>query len=159
MAWWRGAGASSGELDEATEEFVWLWEHLLEHEPAMNGVRLSFMAGDMQQLAERHEPARQAFRKLRDRQSAAVDGTNSGKQDVIDWLHLNQVIGDQEDTLRWYDRIKGRPSAAAQFQPVETALSAGQPRPQQRLWIEEAQAVGEPQDALRRRLEEALASK
>src|SRR4051812_12591822 len=35
--------ASAGKLDEATDAYVWLWEHMLEHEPAMLGVRASFM--------------------------------------------------------------------------------------------------------------------
>jgi thioredoxin-like negative regulator of GroEL len=250
----------AGDLDEATEELVWLWENMLDHEPAMYGVRLSFMVRDMQRLAERHEPARTAFTKLRDRLSVSIDGGRPGREDLIDWIHLNQVIGDQEATLTWYDRIKGRPSAAEQFSHVdrdlfelliqserwadagafhadpasvitqaiaraaeyasyekerldeqeqrqsaayrrqslredasvlyaaclaagrdnaaaevasllltqqddaparaaliEAALWAGQPRPGQRRWLDEAEGMGEPQDALRQRLEEALA--
>ncbi len=249
------------ELDEATEEFVWLWDHMLD-EPSMYGVRLSYMVNEMQSLAQRHEPARKAFTKLRDRLNAAIDSGRPGSEELIDWVRLNEVIGDQEATLTWYDRIKGRPSAAAQFERVdrdlfellirherwadagafhadpatvirekiasdednalyekerfdeverrqtaayrrqslredastlyaaclaagredaagevasllltqqddvpartaliEAALWAGQPRPDQRRWLEEAQALGDIQDGLRERLEGAFAGK
>jgi len=32
--------ANAGKFDEATEEYAWLWQHMLEHEPAMLGVRV-----------------------------------------------------------------------------------------------------------------------
>lgn len=31
--------ADAGRLDDATAEYVWLWEHMLEHDPALHGVR------------------------------------------------------------------------------------------------------------------------
>ena len=46
--------------DEAAAEFAWLWQHALEHDPAMLGVRLSFMASDMKILAERSPAAKRS---------------------------------------------------------------------------------------------------
>jgi len=42
--------ANSPNLDEATEAYAWLWEHILEHEPAMFGVRASFMLAEIVDL-------------------------------------------------------------------------------------------------------------
>lgn len=110
-----------GELDEATKEFVWLWDHMLD-EPSMYGVRLSYMVNEMRSLAQRHEPARKAFTKLRDRLNVAVDSGRPSRDELVDWVRLNDVIGDQQETLTWYDRIKGRPSAAEQFSHVDRDL-------------------------------------
>ena len=40
------------ELNAATEAFSWLWQHMLEHDEASAGVRLSFMTTDMTELAQ-----------------------------------------------------------------------------------------------------------
>lgn len=39
--------ANAGKLDEATEAYAWLWEHMLEHEAAMFGVRASFVLAEI----------------------------------------------------------------------------------------------------------------
>lgn len=55
-----------GEYAKATDEYAWLWEHMLEHEPAMVGVRGSFMVSDMQRLASKDAGARKRFVELRE---------------------------------------------------------------------------------------------
>ncbi len=110
--------AMRGELDEATEEFVWLWDNMLEFSPAMYGVRLSFMAGNMTDLAERHSPAREAFTGLRDRLQPAVDDGSADREVMIDWLHLNRIIADDRATLSWFDRTKGDPRVSQAIEPV-----------------------------------------
>ena len=64
----------AGRYEEATAEHVWLWEHMLEHEPALYGVRMSFFAGDLQRLVNDHAPARAAIEQLRDRAAPAASG-------------------------------------------------------------------------------------
>ena len=112
----------SGKPDEATEEFAWLWEHMLEFEPAMVGVRGSFMAGDMQKLAARHAPAKAAFTKLRD---AAAEKLKQGTPDSEvrdDWVVLNEIIGDEDATLAWFDGVKGKPDDAKAVDRVSFRL-------------------------------------
>jgi thioredoxin 1 len=93
---------ASGDLDEATREFAWLWEHITEANPEMAGVRVSFMASEMEALAARSEPARSRFREIRDRN---VIGTDSTGQARLDWIVLNEVLGETDATLGWFDRF------------------------------------------------------
>ncbi len=109
--------AQRGKLDEATEEYAWLWQNMLKFEPSMRGVRLSFMVGDMSRLAKRHTPALEKFRQLRDRYSPLVNAATDG-QAASDWVALNKVIGDEASTLKWYERVKDDPAAARAVEQV-----------------------------------------
>ena len=93
--------------DEATKEFLWLWDHMLEYDPAMSGVRVSFMATSMQGLASEHPPAREAFAAVRDNVEARLKSDNKTWNDLTDWIVLNKVVADEDRTLAWFDRIKG----------------------------------------------------
>lgn len=98
-----------GKLEKATDEYVWLWKHMLEQEPAMMGVRGSYMASEMQDLAARHEPAKARFTALRDEAEARLKGKDKTFDDLTDWIVLNEVLADDERTLAWFDRIKDEP--------------------------------------------------
>lgn len=84
--------------DEALAELVCLWEHALEHEPAMVGVRSSFMLGDIGDLITVHPPAREAFEAIRDREEAALCTDESDASDFID---LCVALGEEDRVLRW----------------------------------------------------------
>jgi len=101
---------TAGKYDESTDEYVWLWENMLKHSPHHAGVRGSFMAGDMQQLVSEHEPARARFAKLRDATEARLTSGKSRSDDRDDWIVLNEVVGDNERTLAWFDAVKNDPS-------------------------------------------------
>ncbi len=96
-----------GDLERAREEYVWLWKHMLEHEFSMVGVRLSYMASEMQQLAERDEASRAAFTVLRDEAEGVLKGESATWEAMGDWIVLNEVVGDDARTLAWFDRVKG----------------------------------------------------
>lgn len=101
----------AGEHQRATEEFLWLWENMTKREPAMVGVRGSFMANSMRELAAEHEPAREAFAKVRDEAEERLKGENKSWDDLDDWIVLNMIVGEEDKTLEWFDRIKGDPGA------------------------------------------------
>ena len=111
--------ARSGAHDEATDEFVWLWDNMLEFRPSVYGVRLSFMVSDMTRLAAQYEPAREAFRELRDRYDP-IGSTD--RQIILDWVRLNQVVDEKEITLAWFDRFKADPRGPEMFGFVERDL-------------------------------------
>ena len=101
-----------GDHEQATKEYVWLWQNMLEHDVAFTGVRLSFMASQMERLAQQHPPARKRFTKLRDeatkqleRQADAPPAANQ----LLDWIVLNEVVGDPAATLQWFDEVKDNP--------------------------------------------------
>jgi len=100
--------AQSGQFEKAAEEFVWLWQHMLEHDPAMTGVRLSFMANDMQALAKKSPVAKAKFTELRDQTGELLKKPKVSGTDLSDWLILNTIIEDQKATLDWFDGVKNQ---------------------------------------------------
>ncbi len=98
-----------GELVKATEEYVWLWHNMLDHDRGFYGVRLSFMASDIERLIARHGPARREFTAIRD---AAADKLREGGdwQLLHDWLVLNdRILHDREQIIAWINRVRDRP--------------------------------------------------
>ncbi len=97
---------NAGDLEGATEEYVWLWKHMLEHEPAFAGVRGSFMARELEDLAARHEPAMRAFEQERDAAAAKLASVRD-RMLRSDWIVLSTIVGDQDAVLAWIDSLKG----------------------------------------------------
>jgi thioredoxin 1 len=95
---------TTGRLDEAASEFAWLWEHAAELNPEMAGVRGSFMAGDIETLVTESEPARSLFREIRARTALEAEADPVGKA-RFDWIVLNEVLGEADATLAWFDLI------------------------------------------------------
>jgi thioredoxin 1 len=100
---------SKGSYEEAAAEYVWLWKNMLKYEPSMSGVRGSFMAGDMERLAARSEPAKQQFIKLRDEAEQKLNAKPSRERSRRlrdDWIVLNGVVADDARTLAWFDEVR-----------------------------------------------------
>jgi thioredoxin 1 len=94
-------------FDEATREYLWLWQNMVKKEPSMVGVRLSFLARDMKRLVAQHVPAKNEFGALRDSTEERLKGKDRSFEDRRDWMTLNELLGDEDKTLEWFDRIKG----------------------------------------------------
>lgn len=112
----------AGRLDEATESYVWLWQHMLEHKPSMYGVRLSFMRSDLEALARRHAPARERFAALRDETRKRMDADPRDLEAVVDWQALCQVVGDRKAVLVWFDAVRDDPERSAQIDRISDDL-------------------------------------
>lgn len=106
----------------AAQEYAWLWDNMLEHDRGFYGVRLSFMVSDMQGLASRHEAAKNEFTRLRDAAEAKLKDKTATRETLVDWIHLNQIVGDDGRTLAWYDRVKDDPAAARDIKRHEREL-------------------------------------
>jgi thioredoxin 1 len=101
----------SGQLDEATDEYAWLWSNMLQHDPGYVGVRLSFMSSDMSRLAAQHPAAKQRFTALRDQTGRALENPATlTRPELIDWLELNTIVGDPDASLAWFTRVKADPA-------------------------------------------------
>ena len=111
--------ASSGDTVKATEEYIWLWQNMLEQNRAFVGVRLSFMVNEMQQLALRDADAKRSFTQLRDETRTRVAAEKVDTQDVSDLIALNKVIGDRAAIMSWFDDVKGKPA----WKPVLARVS------------------------------------
>jgi thiol-disulfide isomerase/thioredoxin len=95
--------ANGGRFDEATNEYVWLWQHMTEHEPAMVGVRESFMLSEIGRLIKDHPSARKRFAELRDALGAEGVPATATRQVVTDWVALSVTLGEADRVLEWFD--------------------------------------------------------
>jgi len=116
----RGA-LESGEYERATETYAWLWENMLDYDPAMAGVRGSYMVSEIGQLVRAHPPARERFESFRDEAKKKLDAQTS-TQSVADWIDLSTLLGDGEAVIAWYDRVKDSPAEAPTVQRVSFKL-------------------------------------
>ena len=92
--------------DDAFEDMLGLWREGAELTPSFRGVRVSFFARDMQQLARVHPPALEAFDGLRrEAQQAVVEGV-AGDDVVRDWFVLSEVVASEHRILAWYDSVR-----------------------------------------------------
>jgi hypothetical protein len=98
--------SKAGRHDEATAEFVWLWENIDRVSPGMDGVRVSFMAKDIRELVDKHEPARVRFAEIRDGAASLADVDLTTARRRFDWIVLNEILGERERTLAWFDGVK-----------------------------------------------------
>jgi len=96
----------AGRHDEATAEFVWLWENMAGVDPSMQGVRVSFMANEIRALVDKHEVARVRFADIRDRSASLADVDLTTARLRFDWIVLNEILSEPERTLAWYDDVK-----------------------------------------------------
>ena len=101
---------SDGKLAEATSEFAWLWEHMNEFNPGMTGVRVSYMAGDIETLVAQDELARSRFRAIRDRTALRADLDGEAR---FDWIVLNEMLREVDATLAWFDQVAAGGSAGS----------------------------------------------
>jgi len=113
---------SDGKLAEATSEFAWLWEHMNEFNPGMTGVRVSYMAGDIETLVAQDELARSRSRAIRDPTALRAD------LDAVHRIEERRSIDDHSSRRRvvpvylppkadrrcmWAELMRGRRRTAA----------------------------------------------
>jgi hypothetical protein len=99
--------SKAGRHDEATTEFVWLWENIDRVEPSMEGVRVSFMANEIRALVDKHDAARARFASIRDQAASLADADLTTARLRFDWIVLNEILSEPERTLAWFDGVKG----------------------------------------------------
>ena len=102
----------AGKLDDAAAHYLWLWDNIAKVEPGMSGVRVSFMASSIERLVGAHPPARLRFAAVRDRAGAVADAYPTRVGARVDWVVLNDVLGEQDATLAWFDAVKDGGGAA-----------------------------------------------
>lgn len=117
--------AHEGRLAAAAEKHLWFHEHVLEREPSMVGVRLSFALSEWTSLARRYEPAMTQLLAVRDRGLAQIDaGGRAGQQALSEVIHLNNYLGGQQESTRdAFARFAARDPVLAE-QELPNALPA-----------------------------------
>lgn len=115
---------------DATVHYAWLWNNMTHVNPDMSGVRVSYMAGEIKSLVGAHPPARRRFTEIRDASGAAAAADPGADGPRRDWIVLNQLLGDEDRTMSWFDGVKGNSNAARIIEHlsvflVETLKSRG----------------------------------
>ncbi|MGP1347888.1 MAG: thioredoxin family protein [Phycisphaerales bacterium] len=111
-----------GKHAEALEQFIWLWDEGAKAGPAFVGVRLSFMISEIETLCAEHEPARAAFAARRDALGATLEKRALDRTVVMDFVALNEALGDGARTLAWWDSIVDAESKVRVGQTVSLTL-------------------------------------
>ncbi len=100
----------SGRYEEATEDHVWLWNNMALASD-YEGVRESYLAGEINSLVCAWTPAYERFAEIRDKVAAALHAGPELPEWRLEWVVLNSVLGDDERTMAWVDTLKGDSSA------------------------------------------------
>ena len=95
---------------DALPHYLWLWDHGLERDPDYSGVRLSYWAAEIGELCRRLPEARAVFSARRDAAFALWSQDLAGQHEAArDWVALHAQLRDREQTLRWYEAVRGEP--------------------------------------------------
>ncbi|MBV8037864.1 hypothetical protein [Roseateles sp.] len=107
--------ASAGRLAEAAEKHLWFHQHVLEREPSMEGVRLSFAMHDWVALARRYPPAMAQLIAVRDSTVTRIDaGGMAGKQALNEVISINNYMHAPESTRDAFNRLLQRDPVVAE---------------------------------------------
>ena len=105
--------AQSGRVEDAISEYLWCFDHGLEHGPGFTGVRLSFLLGRIVQLGRTHPAALDELRKRRDAAGKKIEARTADFDTAMGFAALNANLGEPRQTLALFDRIKADKSQPA----------------------------------------------
>ena len=152
----RDSSASMALADQRYEDamkgYVWLWNNIPgfpdAYEYGWMGVRQSYMLEPLGSLVGQHPPAHEVFRALRDASSAAAPAFDLSDWfgPRVDWMLLNQILGQEDRTLEWFDGIKADPRYAAVIAHCARLLL--QPLEASHRWADVGLLFPEPLEAL-----------
>ena len=110
--------AQKGRVEEALSEYLWCFDHGLEHGKGFAGVRVSFLLGKIVQLGRTQPAALEELRKRRDAAAKAIETRKAIFGTAMEFTALNSNLGEPEQTLVLFDRIKkdkSQPSMIRQY--------------------------------------------
>lgn len=97
--------------EEALTRLVWFWEHILEHNPGMYGVRRSFLLGIWADLGKQYPPALAELKQIRDdSEKRALTGDDEAFGDVA---AIDNELKEQNRTIELFKELdRTQPDAA-----------------------------------------------
>ena len=95
-----------GRNDEALREYLWCFDEGAEHDPAYQGVRLSFLLGYIARLGDSFPPAREALVERRDAAKQRILDGETGDEAARVFARINNSLGESTSTLALFDRLK-----------------------------------------------------
>lgn len=127
------------DLPGATEQYLWLWKNMAQTDPQSIGVRDSYVADNIAQLAAQDSNAKTQFEKLR---------AEAKESNVPDWVLLNSMLGHGEETLAWFDTAKKDPKQAENIS--KSTVDLRKLLLERKRWADIAVLYPHPLDDLRR---------
>ncbi|HEY9773842.1 MAG TPA: thioredoxin domain-containing protein [Planktothrix sp.] len=91
----------TGDYAGALTQLIWLWKNIPKESPPMIGVRGSYMVQTMGIVLKKYPASRADFENLREQ----------SVNDRADWITLNALLGEDDQTLQWFDKVKTDPKA------------------------------------------------
>jgi thioredoxin 1 len=111
-------------LDDATQEYAWLWENIPGQDAGLTNLRTSLLAAEMTQLASVHAPAKARFVQLRDGLDAPVQQGKATPEQFHDWFVLNTIVAQDERCVAWFDAHKDDSASRDRVELVSTRLQS-----------------------------------
>jgi thiol-disulfide isomerase/thioredoxin len=105
--------ARAGNHNDSADHFIWLWQNMEKQDPKFGGVRVSFLAKELENLAKHSPAAKQKLIELRD---------DAETKNALDFIVLNDVLGQEDKTLSWYDKVKSDKTQLATLQKYNYRL-------------------------------------
>jgi thiol-disulfide isomerase/thioredoxin len=105
--------SQKGRVEDALSEYLWCFDHGLEHSRSFVGVRLSFLLSRIVQLERTHPAALDELRKRRDAAGKALEAGKADFPTAMGFTALNSNLGEPQQTLVLFDRIKADKSQPA----------------------------------------------
>jgi thiol-disulfide isomerase/thioredoxin len=99
--------AEARRYEEALEQYLWCWDHGLEHDDSYGG-RDSFLISSIAELRWKYPPALEALVQRRDAcEKSLLEGAVTFRL-AQDLAMLNDALDDNASTLRVYDTLRAR---------------------------------------------------
>jgi len=96
---------------EALTRLDWFWNHILEYEQGMYGVRLSYCLSIWKQLADQYPPAMTELKEIRD--ASEANGFKGNARAFADAVNINRVLGESKRTIELFQKLdQTRPAVA-----------------------------------------------
>jgi len=122
-----GADEQANRYEEALAKYVWFYEHALEYQPSLTGVRLSFALSGWGKLGQEYPPALIKLREVRDAAKERItpeEGRKISFEDFHEFASINRELGDEEQTVAAFRAIDAAEDDGAQrvFAVAEPSL-------------------------------------
>jgi hypothetical protein len=98
--------AREGRHEEALREYLWFHEHVLEHEPSMYGVRLSFALAAWIQLGQSYPKALVALKEMRDRKTLQLASGGGDRELFHDVESINEYLEEEKATYELFLKLQ-----------------------------------------------------
>lgn len=97
--------ARRGAHSEALEKYLWFHHHALEHDPALAGVRSSYVISEWVELGKAYPPAQEALESIQSKNLRLLKEGSCERLRFHDFASINQYLGRSELTTTLFAEL------------------------------------------------------